>query len=144
MAHELPVPPAAEADPQSLEMIRVWIAQGKQHCVLNVGFWEARGIDELAAWGVLLADMLHHIANAHKEEYGRDPEESLRVIRKALDAEFDFPTSDRLGKFVAKRRRGRDEPDAETDFDGNKVLGSASAPSRVPAPTASRQAKFHS
>jgi hypothetical protein len=28
MAHELPLPPAAEADERSLEMIRVWLAQG--------------------------------------------------------------------------------------------------------------------
>jgi hypothetical protein len=110
MAHELPLPPAAAADPRSLEMIRVWLAHGKQHCVLNVGFWEARGLDELAAWGVLLADMLHHLANAHEAEYGRDPEESLRVIRKALEVEMDHPTSSRLGAFVAERRAADAEP----------------------------------
>jgi hypothetical protein len=115
MAHQLPIPPAAEADPRSLEMIRVWLAQGKQHCVLNVGFWEARGLDELAAWGVLLADMLHHLANAHEAEYGRNPEETLRVIRKALDVELNHPTSSRLGSFVAEGRGGRAEPGTTAD-----------------------------
>jgi hypothetical protein len=115
MAHELPLPPAAVADPRSLEMIRVWLAQGKQHCVLNVGFWEARGLDELAAWGVLLADLLHHLANAHEAEYGRDPEESLRVIRKALVVELDHPTSSRLGAFVAERQAPDAEPGAAAD-----------------------------
>jgi hypothetical protein len=118
MAHELPIPPAAVADPRSLEMIRVWLAQGKQHCVLNVGFWEERGLDELAAWGVLLADMLHHLANAHEAEYGRSPEETLRVIRRALDVELDQPTSSRLGAFVAERRGGHANPGATPDRRG--------------------------
>jgi hypothetical protein len=103
MPHALPLPPAAEADPRSLEMIRVWLAKNKLHCVLNVGFWEAQGIDELKAWGLMLADMLHHLANAHQAEYGRNPIETLRVIRKSLEVELDHPTSSRRGEFVVKR-----------------------------------------
>ena len=41
-------------------------------CVLNIGFWKGRGLNKRRAWGILLADMLHHIANAHEAEYGRD------------------------------------------------------------------------
>lgn len=106
MAKELPIPQAAVSDPKSLEMIRVWIAGGKQHCVLNIGFWEVRGTDERDAWGILLADMLHHIADAHEKEYGRDPAESLARIREAFEAEMDAATSPRIGQFVEPKKDG--------------------------------------
>lgn len=104
MPNELPVPPVAEGDPRSLEMIRLWLARGKLHCVLNIGFWEARGLDERQAWGILLADMLHHIANAHEAEYGRDPRETIALVREALAAELDHPTSSRRGDSLVERR----------------------------------------
>jgi hypothetical protein len=115
MAHELPIPPAAEADARALEMIRLWLAKGKLHCVLNIGFWEARGLDERQAWGILLADMLHHISNAHEVEYGRDPRETLALIREALAVELDHPTSSRRGEFLVERQGGRAKSDAATD-----------------------------
>ncbi len=84
-------------------MIRVWLANEQQHVVLNIGFWEERGINERAAWGTLIADMVGHIADAHKAEYGHDREESMAIIRDAFDAEFKNPTTARLGEFVAER-----------------------------------------
>jgi hypothetical protein len=105
MPIELPIPPNAAAEDRSLEMIRVWLANGKQHCVLNIGFWEERGIDECHAWGILLADMLHHIANAHEKEYGRDPRETINRVRESLLIEMEHATSDRLGEFVAQKQR---------------------------------------
>ena len=103
MLNELPIPPIAQAA-RSVEMIRVWLANEQAHCVLNIGFWQDRGLDEREAWGILLADMVHHIANAHYDEYGHDREESIRMIRRALEAEMDKPTSDRVGQFVGERR----------------------------------------
>ena len=105
MPFELPIPPDAVADNRSLEMIRVWLAKGKLYCVLNIGFWEDRGMDECNAWGILLADMLHHIANAHEEEYGRDRRETIKRVREALLIEMKHPTADRLGEFVARKQR---------------------------------------
>lgn len=79
---------------------------GELHCVLNIGLWEGQGLDERQAWGILLADMLHHIADAHKAEYGRDQGESIALIREALAAELDYPTSARLGEFMVERAGG--------------------------------------
>jgi Domain of unknown function (DUF5076) len=104
MAHELTIPPVAKSDPRSLEMIRVWLAKGQLHCVLNIGFWEEQGLDERQAWGILLADMVHHIANAHESEYGRDKRESLAMIRETLEIEMNHPTPARCGDFVIDRR----------------------------------------
>src|SRR6266571_8364293 len=104
MGYKLPIPPAAKRDPRALEMIRVWLAEDKMHSVLNVGCWEGQGLDERHCWGILLADMIHHIANAHEEEYGRDPCESLRLIREAFIGEMENPTSSRRGEFVCQRK----------------------------------------
>ena len=103
MANELPIPPEAKASP-AVEMIRVWLAKEQAHVVLNIGFWEDRGLDERSAWGILLADMIHHVANAHESEYGHDANETIAKIRRALEAEMDGPTSERLGDFVNERR----------------------------------------
>lgn len=99
MAFELAMPPAAEDDPRAFEMIRVWAAKQKLHCVLRIGFWEDRGLDECHSWGILLADMIHHIANAHEEQYGRDPRETITRIREAFALEMEHLSS-RLGEFV--------------------------------------------
>ncbi len=45
MGKSLPVPPAARADSNGLEMIRVWIAKGGLHTSLQIGFWEDRGYE---------------------------------------------------------------------------------------------------
>lgn len=103
MAKPLPLPPAAESDPKSLEMVRVWIADRKLHCVLNIDFWESQGKNELRAWGILLADTMRHIANAHEEQYGRDPDHSLTQIRDAFLNELGQPTSGHLGEFLQHR-----------------------------------------
>lgn len=103
MANELPVPPEAEVPP-SVEMIRVWLAKERVHVALNIGFWEDRGVDERAAWGILIADMIHHIANAHESEHGHDPSETIARIRRAFEAEMDGPTSERHGDFVNEKR----------------------------------------
>lgn len=92
-------------------MIRVWLVHEKLYCVLKIGFWEERGLDERDCWGILLADMMHHIANAHESEYGRDPVETLARIRKTFECELEHPTSDRLGEFVAKETDSDDVDD---------------------------------
>ncbi len=99
MPRELTIPPDAIKYP-SVEMIRVWLANEQQHVVLNIGFWEERGIDERSAWGIVLADVVHHIANAHCDEYGHDPAETIRKIRESFNAEMGDPTSARVGSFV--------------------------------------------
>lgn len=110
MANELPIPSEALAH-KSVEMIRVWLANDQQHIVLNIGFWEDRGIDERAAWGIILADMVRHIADAHHAEYGHDPAETAAIIRRSFEDEMGESTSDRLGQFV-REKRDESEPGA--------------------------------
>lgn len=103
MSKSLPIPADARTDPKSLEMIRVWIAKKSLHTALKIGFWQDQGMDEADCWGILLADMVRHIANAHETEYNRDPRETITAIRGAFEREIRNPTSRASGSFVGKR-----------------------------------------
>ena len=102
MAKSLPIPAPATRDPRAVEMVRTWIAEGKLHVALNVGFWEQpeHGVDEREAWGILMADLARHLADAHAAEYGRDPRETLIMIREAFEREIEEPTSAHTGEFT--------------------------------------------
>ncbi len=91
----LVIPPAALKDEQSVEAIRAWVADGGLHCSLNVAIW-----DEVGNWGILLADVARHVANAQYELNGKDREESVRQIRLLFEAELDSPTDTPKGGFV--------------------------------------------
>lgn len=94
------IPPAALADPDAFEMARVWIAQQGLHCVLNVGTYRDSGFREATAWGVMLADMARHVADAllaAGDEKGAD--EALAEIRRSIAVELDDPTSLATGEF---------------------------------------------
>ena len=97
--NELTIAPAAKRDERSVELMRVQVAESKCHSVLRIGFWEGR-CDERNAWGIMLADVVHHIADAHASEYGRDREETIQKVRAAFEAEMESPTSGRMGDFV--------------------------------------------
>jgi hypothetical protein len=89
----LPIPAAASRDPRSLEVLRVWIANGEQHVALAFGMWE-----DPAAWGLLLADLARHIAEAHAQQDEQvDAEDFLEQIRAGLESELDAPTDEVSG-----------------------------------------------
>lgn len=96
-----PIPPAALADENSVEMLRVWIAQEKLHCSLKIGMYQERNIDECTAWGTILADAARHIAMALGSEYGDDQQHTLDKIRIKFNAELAQPTSEASGEFVS-------------------------------------------
>ena len=92
---QLPIPDAARKDPRSLEVARVWVANEAQHASLNVGAWK-----DPFAWGILLADLAGHVANAYAQADGLDKEETLRRIRRGFDAELNSPTDTPKGSII--------------------------------------------
>ena len=60
MAKELPVPIEVQQDPKSVEIIRVWIANGDQHFSIATDVWESP-----EAWGILLVDLANHISHSY-------------------------------------------------------------------------------
>ncbi|HEY4283471.1 MAG TPA: DUF5076 domain-containing protein [Chthoniobacterales bacterium] len=89
---QLPIPTAATRDPQSFEIIRVWIAEKGQHVSLRSKVWE-----DPAAWGLMLADLARHIVNAHNQPLNS---EMLQRIRAAFDAELASPTDSPSGQLL--------------------------------------------
>ncbi len=89
----LPIPSAAVRDARSLEVLRVWIANGEQHVALAFGMW-----DDPSAWGLLLADLARHIAEAHAQQNpGVRAFEFLEELRHGLEAELEMPTDTVVG-----------------------------------------------
>jgi uncharacterized protein DUF5076 len=85
-SRELEVPPIASSNSQALEVLRVWAAPGQPQQLTLRTTWKDAG-----AWGLLLADVARHAANAYENE-GQDRVEVLGKIRQLLDAEFSRPT----------------------------------------------------
>src|SRR5579862_5346158 len=84
---QLQIPDAAKQDPKSFELLRVWVANKGQHVSLKTGVWK-----DPAAWGIMLNDLMQHIANAYQQDQGLDRVETLRRIKAGLDAELASPT----------------------------------------------------
>lgn len=96
----LVIPPAAQRDETSIQMLSAWIAERGLHCTINVGFWQDNGKDEIAAWGILLSDTIRHIANAMQERYGKATPDTIGGILASLHKEIGDPTSGAEGGFV--------------------------------------------
>jgi hypothetical protein len=94
--NELAIPPTVRSDKNAQELIRAWAAHGGLHCSLNVDSW---GEEERTAWGILLTDVVRHVANALDEAKGWDKTETIREIRRVFNAELDTPTDDPSGHF---------------------------------------------
>jgi hypothetical protein len=76
--NQLLIPNAARNDADSMEIIRVWIANKDQHFTLRVGLW-----DDPAAWGLLLADLARNIAKSYEQDAALDPQATLERIKLA-------------------------------------------------------------
>jgi Domain of unknown function (DUF5076) len=99
MKSELLIPPIAEADPNAIEVVRVWVAKGALHVSINPFVWK-----DPEAWGIVLADLAGHLANAYQQEMGLDREETMRKITDLLVAELRNPTDMARGNVHNARR----------------------------------------
>jgi hypothetical protein len=93
-----PIPPAAVRDHRSVELARVWIAERGLHCSLKVGMYVEDGLSrETAAWGVILADLAGHIADALSADGMGAKAELLDALIANFNEEVSAPTSARVG-----------------------------------------------
>jgi len=95
----LVIPPAAQRDEKSIQMLSAWIAEQGQHCTINIGLWQGNGRNEAPAWGIFLADTIRHIANALHEQYGHSAPDTIASILESLHDELADPTSSAQGNF---------------------------------------------
>lgn len=85
---DLEPPPIASTNPEAVELLRVWAAPGRPQQLTLRTTWKDPG-----AWGLLLADIARHAAQAYARE-GQETAEVLRRIRELFDAEWSSPTDD--------------------------------------------------
>ena len=93
---ELAVPAAVRTDPTAAEILRVWTTGSGQQLTLRHDIW-----DDPAAWGLMLADLARHLANAYAQSDGRDVDDVLKRIRAGIEVEFESPTDEPRGGFDA-------------------------------------------
>lgn len=91
----LPHPPAAEHDPDALEMIRGWIVDGKLQIALAAWVWQ----DEPAQWGRMLAEAVGHLTDAIAQETAR-PKDEVRVEIVATLQHYLTNPVELIGEFV--------------------------------------------
>src|ERR1700730_14942209 len=90
----LSIPPVAQRDKASFEVMRVWIAEQGQHVSIRSGAWE-----DPFAWGIVLADLARHIALAHQlQKEGTHPDALLERLIEVIQAEIDNPTDEPEGE----------------------------------------------
>ena len=103
MAKQLRIPPETEGDPDAREMIRVWLAHDDVHLSLHLGMWqdaEESEIDERDAWGIMLADITHHIARGLHQSHTFPVADTMRRIRESYLAALDAKDKLRSGGYV--------------------------------------------
>ncbi len=92
----LDIPPAAQRDKASFEVMRVWIAEQGQHVSIQSGAW-----DDPFAWGIVLADLARHIALAHQMQNAKvDQEVFMERLLEGFQAEIDNPTDEPEGEIT--------------------------------------------
>jgi hypothetical protein len=102
--NERPIPEPAVRDPDSVEMLRVWIAERGLHCSLKIGMYlESTNVQEEKAWGKILADVAMHVANALREGYGVDATHAVNEIKLAFLAELSSDAVETSGGIVQRQ-----------------------------------------
>jgi hypothetical protein len=90
----LSIPPVAQRDKASFEVLRVWIAEQGQQVSIRSGAW-----DDPFAWGIVLADLARHIALAHEMQDEKIEKEAfLERLLEGFSAEIDSPTDEPEGE----------------------------------------------
>ncbi len=88
MAKELLIPPAASNNPNAVEILRVWGANKGQHVSINPDLY-----DDPAMYGIMLADLAGHVANAYAQASNKDRVRTLVTIRAGFEVALE-PDSD--------------------------------------------------
>src|ERR1700753_1253009 len=82
--NQLMITPDAPHAAKAFELVLAWVAQGDLHVSLQMGGW-----DDPTAWGVVLADLVRHVARFYAEQKHLAPEQTVTRVRGAMDAELD-------------------------------------------------------
>jgi hypothetical protein len=96
LSSQLPVPPAAQADKKSVELLRAWVVNKGLQCSIRIGNEDHEPI----LWGVLISDVARHAADAINKQNGSSKADVLNQIREVFNSELDAPTAETSGSFT--------------------------------------------
>jgi hypothetical protein len=91
---DLNVPSEVERDAKAREVLRAWVANGGLTCSLRPDTW-----GDPSAWGIVLADVARHVANAVRDLNGEEPTATTAKILAVFNAELSEPTGEPSGRF---------------------------------------------
>ena len=100
MFRELPKPPETQTAAEAMEVIRAWIVDGALHVSLMPTAFEEKEV-----WGILLADVTNHVANALADATGLDRGKTVAAIAKLYNSELAQPTDEPTGEFIEDEDR---------------------------------------
>jgi hypothetical protein len=73
----------------------MWATNNNVHVSLLADAWQ-----DPAAWGIALADLARHVANAYHQKSGLDREKTVERVVSLLLAELGSPTDKPRGEIV--------------------------------------------
>jgi len=79
MVQTLPVPAPVEADPNSGELIRVFVANNAAHVIFNPSAFA-----ETEMWGILMSDVMRHLVRGLAQSTGKNPTEVGKILMEAF------------------------------------------------------------
>jgi hypothetical protein len=85
LLHPLGIPEDVQQAKDGVELLRAFAADGQLHVVLTWDAWP-----DAKSWGVLLADLAKHIANARAQELGEPAASALADIRLAFEEHWGW------------------------------------------------------
>jgi hypothetical protein len=92
---ELDAPDVAVDSQTGREILRVWLIADNLHCSVRPNAWS-----DVAAWGIALADIARHIADAAHMVSGADRDVTVASLAQMFLAELGSPTDVPTGRFV--------------------------------------------
>lgn len=81
--NELPAPPDAAGDPESVEVLRAWIVRETLQCSLQADVFPDPG-----TWGAVFADVVRHVARAWQQQEDVPATETIERILKSFEEEM--------------------------------------------------------
>ena len=94
-SRELIIPPGAAASATSVEILRAWRVDDGLQVSLRPDAWQ-----DPNAWGLVLADIARHLADALRQTSGLNVDDTLDEIRYMFNAELLNPTDEPTGGFI--------------------------------------------
>jgi len=91
---DLAVPSEVDPDSKAREVLRAWVVNGGLVCALRPETWA-----DASSWGIVLADVTRHVANAVRDLKGDDPVITAERIKAVYNSELTGPTDEPTGHF---------------------------------------------